>query len=272
MTSTDQRPDGAPDVRPDRASERVDGFALLHPTLRSMLWGQLLAGAALGLALVLTARSPDLSLPGLVERLRLAAVLLAIGVAGTLDDPTRPQLDSTPVSLARRQALRIGVAGTVAAGAWGLTLLAAAATPAARRSGASVGLPVTAVTVVAVALVAVTLAVAAAVTRRRGGSGVLPAAGTAVVLPAALALWTPVRGAMWPSYVTDPSDLGARTVWLAAHQRWATVAVLAVAATAWSLRDPWRPTWPRASTPDRSTPPGRSTPTALPVSPPRSRR
>lgn len=214
----------------------------VRPTLRSTPWGQLATGGALALTLVLlTTGNEQMSTSEVVDRLRLAAVLLAIGVAGALDDATRPDLDGVPVPLAHRQGLRIGVAVAATAGWHLLVVLAAAHHPAMLATGPhDRHVPVVASTTVVVALVAVTLAVAAATTRGRGGSGLLPAAGTAVALPGVLTLWEPVRRATWPPYPDATGDTLAAEAWRAAHLRWAAVALLAVIALAWSLRDPYR--------------------------------
>jgi hypothetical protein len=206
---------------------------LVRPTVRSTAWAQLTAGGALTVLLVLaTCGSADVWAYEVVDRIRIAMVLLAVGVAGTLDDPTRPHLDNAPVRLVVRQILRLVVALTVTAGWWALTLLSAEHHPLLGHHRPR-GLPLAGLSIEGVGLVAVTLAVAAAVTRSHGTSGALAAAGTALGVPAVLMLWTPLRHALYPRY-----ELGTDPAWWAAHQRWLAVAVAACVAVMWALRDP----------------------------------
>ncbi len=221
---------------------------LTRATLRCMPWGQMFAGGALGLVLVvLSPGGGDLSMSMLVDRIRLASLLLALGVSGALDDATRPYLDGVPVPLHLRHGLRICVAGAVTAAWWVLILVTAGFRSGAEASAGDAGtaLPLVAVTVVAVALVTATLAVAAAASRRRPGAGLVAGASTTLVGTTILALWAPLRAAMWPGYplATGTADVA----WVAAQQRWALVAVVAVIGLRWSIRDPWSPTALRAA-------------------------
>jgi hypothetical protein len=208
---------------------------LIRPTLRSTAWGQLITGGALTVLLVLAVCGrADLWIGEVVDRLRIAMVLLAVGAAGTFDDPTRPHLDSTPVRRAIRQSLRLVVAASVTSGSWAIALVLAEHHPMLGHHRPR-GLPLAAVSVEAAGLVALTLAVAAVVGRPRGTPAVLAGAGTALTAPPVVAMWTPLRHAMFPSFQgeTDPA-------WLAAHQRWLAVAVVAAVVVGWALRDPAR--------------------------------
>jgi hypothetical protein len=209
--------------------------SLVRPTVRTLPWGPLSAAGLLAAGLAATAGLGEPSLDAAVERVRFAAVVLAVGMAGTLDDPTRPHLDATPVGLAVRQALRITVALAVTAGWWGLAL--AAAWPV------GAGFPVAASSVLLGALVLVGLAVAAVAVRTSGGSGAVPAA-MAVLTLAALAVVVPrlVTGGstdlvMFPRHPVEPSA-ALDAAWRAAHQRWGAVALVAGLVLIWALSGP----------------------------------
>lgn len=230
------------------AGGRADVAGLLRATLRTMPWAQLAVGGVLALALMVLARDdPGLGVATLVEYLRLGAVALAVGTAGALDDAARPHLDGVPVALWRRQALRIGITVVTVGLWWALAVTVAATHPVVVRASAQgAGLPLAALTVLLVALVATTLAVAALVTRRRGGSGVLPAAGVAVVLPGALVLWGVTRDAMLPRFAPAPGG-PADAAWAWVGLRWGALALVAVGVLAWALRDPCAPGRPVAA-------------------------
>jgi hypothetical protein len=210
--------------------------SLVGPTVRTLPWGALSVGGLLAVGLAATAALGEPSMDVAVERVRFAAVVLAVGLAGTLDDPTRPHLDTAPVRLAVRQALRITVALAVTAGWWGLALVAST-----RPVGA--GFPVAASTVLLAALVLVGLAVSAMVVRTRGGTGAVPAAmgvltlaASAVVVPR-LVTGGSIDLVMFPRHPVEPSvALGA--AWQAAHQRWGAIALVAGLLLLWALPGP----------------------------------
>jgi hypothetical protein len=199
--------------------------ALAVPTARVVGWGPPLAGFALSLGLLALAVRPGLELPAgrLLLWLRLAMVVGALGCAFLLDDPSEPTTEAVAGSLLLRRALRVALLLPVAAAWW------AAVLGRVRAVHPGLPLPVAALTLEAAALLAVTVALAAAGSRlapeRRGGVVAAPAllalAGAAFLLPAQAALYAQ-PGAAWDD----------------AHRRWALLLALAPAAFAAASRDP----------------------------------
>jgi hypothetical protein len=200
--------------------------ALLVPTARAVGWAPPLAGFALSLGLLALAVRPGLELPAgrLVLWLRLAMTVGALGCAFLLDDPSEPTTEGVAGSLLLRRSLRVALLLPVAAAWW------VAVVWRVRAVHPELPLPVAALTLEAAALLAVTVALAAAGSRlapeRRGGVVAAPAllalAGAAFLLPAPVALYAQPGGAAWG----------------AAHQRWALLLGLALAAFAAASRDP----------------------------------
>jgi len=83
---------------------------LIRPTLRTIRWGGL-AGSALPAAFVVWHfhNQPDPGASTSAFGLRVAAVMLALGLAFVLDDPTEDTTGSTPVSVLARRGLRVGL-------------------------------------------------------------------------------------------------------------------------------------------------------------------
>lgn len=149
---------------------------------------------------------------GALMVLRGAAVLLACAVAFAVDDPSGDVLAASPTPLRRRVGLRILLAVAVAAAVWcGLLLLG-------RAAGGEP--PAAALTLEALTLTVMGLAVALGVQRWRGVDcpGILAAPAVAGAVLAAFAL--PEKWALLP---LGPGLPG----WQEAHERWA--ALLAVA-------------------------------------------
>jgi hypothetical protein len=201
--------------------------ALLVPTARAVGWGPPLAGFALGLGLLALAVRPGLELPAgrLVLWLRIAMVAGALGCAFLLDDPSEPTTEAVAGSLLLRRALRVALVLPAAAAWWAAVLWRVHAVHP------GLPLPVAALTLEAAALLAVTVALAAAGSRlapeRRGGVVAAPAllalAAAAFLLPAPAALYAQ-PGAAWDD----------------AHRRWALLPAIALAAFAAASRDPGR--------------------------------
>jgi hypothetical protein len=200
--------------------------ALLVPTARALGWGAPLAGFALSLGLLALAVRPGLELPAgrLVLWLRIAMAVGALGCAFLLDDPSEPTTQAVAGSLLLRRALRVALLLPATAAWW------AAALWRVRAVHPRLPLPVAALTLEAAALLAVTVALAAAGSRlapeRRGGVVAAPAllalASAAFLLPTRVALYAEPGGAAWDG----------------AHQRWALLLGLALAAFAAASRDP----------------------------------
>jgi fluoroquinolone transport system permease protein len=210
--------------------------ALLVPTARAVGWAAPLAGFALSLGLLALAVRPGLELPAgrLVLWLRLAMTVGALGCAFLLDDPSEPTTEGVAGSLLLRRSLRVALLLPATAAWWvGVVWRVQAVHP-------GLPLPVAALTLEAAALLAVTVALAAAGSRlapeRRGGVVAAPAllalTSAAFLLPAQVTLYAPPGSAAWEG----------------AHRRWALLLGLALAAFALASRDPAHrrlPSWLR---------------------------
>jgi fluoroquinolone transport system permease protein len=200
--------------------------ALLHPTARAVGWAAALGAFALSLGLLALAVRPGLPTPpaDLVRWLRLAMIVAALGYAFLLDDPSEPSTEAVAGSLLLRRTLRVALLLPATAAWW------VAAVWRVRAVHPELPLPVAALTLEAAALLAVTLALAAAGSQlapeRRGGVVAAPAllalASAAFLLPARVTLYAPPGGAAWDG----------------AHQRWAILFGLALTAFALASRDP----------------------------------
>jgi fluoroquinolone transport system permease protein len=199
---------------------------LLVPTARAVGWAPPLAGFALSLGLLGLAVRPGLELPAgrLVLWLRLAMTAGAIGWAFLLDDPSEPTTEAVAGSLLLRRSLRVALLLPATAAWW------VAVVWRVQAVHPGLPLPVAALTLEAAALLAVTLALAAAGSRlapeRRGGVVAAPAllalTSVAFLLPARVALYAQPGSAAWDG----------------AHRRWALLLGLALAAFAAASRDP----------------------------------
>jgi hypothetical protein len=210
--------------------------ALVVPTARTVGWAAPLAGFALSLGLLALAVRPGLELPAgrLVLWLRLAMTVAALGCAFLLDDPSEPTTEGVAGSLLLRRSLRVALLLPATAAWWvGVVWRVQAVHP-------GLPLPVAALTLEAAALLAVTVALAAAGSRlapeRRGG---------VVAAPALLALTS--AAFLLPAQVTLYAQPGS-AAWDGAHRRWALLLGLALAAFALASRDPAHrrlPSWLR---------------------------
>jgi fluoroquinolone transport system permease protein len=210
--------------------------ALLIPTARAVGWAAPLAGFALSLGLLALAVRPGLELPAgrLVLWLRLAMTVGALGCSFLLDDPSEPTTEGVAGSLLLRRSLRVALLLPATAAWWvGVVWRVRAVHP-------GLPLPVAALTLEAAALLAVTVALAAAGSRlapeRRGG---------VVAAPALLALTS--AAFLLPAQVTLYAQPGS-AAWDGAHRRWALLLGLALATFAAASRDPAHrrlPSWLR---------------------------
>jgi hypothetical protein len=200
--------------------------ALLVPTARAVGWGPPLAAFAVSLGLLWAAVRPGIeSTPELlILLLRLTMMVAALGWAFLLDDPSEASTEAVAGSLLLRRTLRVALLLPATAAWW------AVAVWRVRDVHPALPLPVAALTLELIALLAVTLALAAVGSRlapeRRGGVAAAPALfaldTAAFLLPPELALYPPPGGATWA----------------AAHQRWAVILGIALVAFAFASRDP----------------------------------
>jgi hypothetical protein len=200
--------------------------ALLVPTARAVGWGAPLAGFSLSLGLLALAVRPGLDLPAGRQMLwlRLATTAGALGCAFLLDDPSEPTTKGVAGSLLLRRSLRVALLLPATAAWW------VAVVWRVRAVHPELPLPVAALTLEVAALLAVTVALAAAgshlAPERRGG---------VVAAPALLALTS--AAFLLPAQVTLYAQPGS-AAWDGAHRRWSLLLGLALAAFAAASRDP----------------------------------
>ena len=210
---------------------------LVRPTIRTIRWSTILGGAVAAQFVLWAARGELSREPEIqVVPLRVAAVLLCLGMTFVLDDDAGATVEPVAVSLMVRRGLRVLVATPVIATAWGAALWAASRLAA---SGSHVWvvaprpLPVAALTLEASALLAVTLAAGAVGTRSLGHGKGGVAAGPALL---AFVMATASIQRYWPLFPSDASEPG----WAAAHVRWGLILVVGVLVLAWFSFDPAR--------------------------------
>ncbi|HWD42487.1 MAG TPA: ABC transporter [Actinomycetota bacterium] len=200
--------------------------ALLVPATRAVAWWPPLAAFTVSLGLLALAVRPSsvLEAEELVQWLRIAMVTGALGWAFLLDDPSEPTTEGVAGSLLLRRALRVALLLPATAAWW------VAVVWRIRAVYPTVSLPIAAFTLEAAALLAITMALAAAGSRlapeRRGG---------VVAAPALLALTS--AALLLPAQVTPYAQPGS-AAWDDAHQRWALLLGLALASFAAASRDP----------------------------------
>jgi hypothetical protein len=196
--------------------------ALAPALLRAVRW-QPVAGSAAASALLIWWRWDELALPAnALWLLRTVAALLAVGVAFALDDPTRPTLAAVPTPLRWRVAVRLLCVGVPAALVW----LIAVVTAEWQVDGT---VAQWALTLEALTLAAVALALAGGLARWRGSAD----PGT-VVAPTMLGL-----GLLVPQLPGRFAlSVGPGPDWAAAHIRWSVLLGVAWFVLALSLRDP----------------------------------
>jgi fluoroquinolone transport system permease protein len=157
-----------------------------------------------------------------VWEVRAVALLLAAGVAGALDDPTRATVAAVPTPLRFRYGVRLLLLVPPVAVSWSVLVWWVDA----RVGGA---LPALALTLEAAAVTGVVLAVCAVLARWPG----LPDPGVAAgPLLAAFAFGVPVLP-RWTALAVLPGP-----GWDAAHLRWAVLLLAALTAFAVAVRDP----------------------------------
>ncbi len=200
---------------------------LIAPTARAMSWTPLAVTAAVGAAFIGGyAHRRGATEEEVIRALRMAAMVLATGVAGVLDDPSDPTVAHCPLRLSTRRLTRLGLWLPPAALAWSALLRLAATAPALLQPLAWWRL-----TAETVALAAIGLA-AAAVTIRFDPHG----RGSLAVAPAVL-------GFVWLTFLvpqslrpwTDPRDPLAGP---ASLRLWLAVLAVAILVVVFTSRDP----------------------------------
>ena len=163
-----------------------------------------------------------------VLALRIAAILIALGSAFVLDDPTEETTGHFPTPRWLRRAVRVGLVAPVVTLAWALLV------PLAMRSSVDPSpFPTGALTLELATLVIAALAISAASARfvPEAMGGV--AAGPILLGLIAAAHYLPERLAV---FLLDPQA----PRWHVAHDVWRVLLLIAVAALALVSRDPWR--------------------------------
>ena len=186
---------------------------LAAPTVRLASWRALPAAAAVAVAVV------QFDGPQVTE-LRMAAIALCIAAAFVLDDPAAQSLAASPTPLLLRRLLRTTLVLPLVAALWAIVLW---------RAGESF---TTALTFELVAMLVVTLAVAAAATALvPDGRGGLAAGPVLLIMLTAALLMLP---SAWTLFARDPTD----PAWQASHNRWALLLAIGVATFLAASRDP----------------------------------
>ncbi len=196
---------------------------LTRPTLRLVPVLPVVLAGAIGAAWLLLL--PDGAHAfRLVQALRGAALLVALGAAFSLDDPAATITAPSPLPQHLRAMVRVAVQVAPAAATWaGVCLIAVALAPAA--------LPIAGLTLEQLALVVVAWAVAAWWRRHTGDTRGGHVAAPLVVFLTTAAAELPARLALFSSGRTDP-------VWRGAQARWVAVLSVAILALAAAVRDP----------------------------------
>jgi hypothetical protein len=199
-------------------------YPLVRSTAHAITWRPLVAGAVLGSAVLLVPGMLITTLTGaqLTTLTRLAAVCVALGAAFVLDDTAARSTPTVPIPRLTRNLVRVALALPVVALWWTLTV-------GLVRSPAAVRLPVAALTLEAVTLLATALALAAAAQRRT------PDGRTGVVAASALLVFAVVAWSLPPqaALLLAPAD----PQWTASHYRWTVVLLSALAVFLWAGRE-----------------------------------
>ncbi len=202
-------------------------LALVPPTTRAVRWWPLAVTAVAAVAVA--ARLSEWPYVRVGE-LRIGAILLALGAAFLLDDPSAETTGHMPVPLLARRVVRLAVALPLIACAWGTALLVAGR----QRPTAPLDWP--ALTLELAGLLALGLAFTAIAARHvpeeLGGTAAAPA----VLAAAGLLLALPHLPGHVLMFATQPSD----PAWPATNGRWVWLLVLALLVALWESRDPLR--------------------------------
>lgn len=181
---------------------------LVRPTARVLGWGPPL-WAAIPAAVYVGTEAPGAFIDYRVQVLRIGALLLCLGSAFILDDPTEETIGHVPMPLVLRRGLRVLLLAPFLAGAW--TALVLIAGRVATKDGGPLpagDLTLEAATLLVIALCAACLA-ARFTSDRLGG-----VVGAPIVLACvALAMFLPADHKLLLSSVADPR-------WTSVHELW----------------------------------------------------
>jgi hypothetical protein len=170
---------------------------------------------------------PCVSVEDRILALRIGVLLLAIGAAFVLDDPTDDTLAHLPTKRWVRRTLRAVLALPGVALAWAILVPLAQREPSPDRTP----LPTGALTLELVGILVAGFALSALLSplapERMGGVGAAPA----LLLLMVMAFFLPHRIVMLPSSPIEPR-------WAGAHEAWRWVVAAGVAVFAWASRDP----------------------------------
>ena len=200
-------------------------YPLLRPTAHAIKWRPVVAGAALGMIILLVpgALTDRLTESQLTTLARLAAICGALGAAFLLDDPATRSTPTVPTPRLARNLVRVALAGPAAALWWALTLGLAKTTG---HQAVAAHPPIGGLTLEAATLLATAFALAALAQRRDddGNTGVV--AGP-VVLVLAVVAWLLPRPMTLLLAPGDPA-------WAASHYRWTAVLAIALVTFVWA--------------------------------------
>jgi len=208
---------------------------LLRPTARVIRWSPLLVACGLAFIQVFVQTrdvcppsNPCIGQEARVLALRIAAILIALGAAFALDDPTEETTGHLPTPRWLRRAVRVGLVAPVVILTWALLI-----SLALRSSIDPDPFPTGALTLELATLVSASLAISAASARfvPEAMGGV--AAGPLLLGLVGGAYFLPSKAAL---FLLDPHA----ERWRAAHDVWRVLLLIAVAALAFVSRDPWR--------------------------------
>ena len=210
---------------------------LLRPVARTIRWSPLVGAVIVAFVQVYVQTrescpptNPCLGPEARVLALRIAAILIALGSAFVLDDPTEETTGHFPTPRWLRRAVRVGLVAPVVTLTWAMLV------PLAMRSSVATDpFPTGALTLELTTLVIAGLALSVASARfvPEGMGGI--AAGPILLGLVAAAHYLPERLAV---FILDPQA----PRWHAAHDVWRVLLLIAIAALLFVSRDPWRRT------------------------------
>jgi hypothetical protein len=202
---------------------------LLHPSLRTFPWTPVVASGVVAVALVVgltgDTGTADDNLARRILALRVAAVLLSIGVGFVLSDPAGQTVASSPTSELFRRAYRFAIGAAVVAAFWAIARAAPQGPIDALR------VPTADLRTELAAMASLSVMVAAAAGRFLPDAFEGMAAGPVVVV----AIGSAFLHDRWKLF----SDTPGSAAWTHAHHAWAVVATGAMLVTMLMTVDGW---------------------------------